>query len=109
MLATEWKVIYRMSGNRYKTYVVSGWQPLRQHLRAALALREVRYVEIGPKIGPWLRVYGREGDAICELCKPETALWCSHCRSHTCTHYSLASEDGERCNECEMLVEPVKG
>jgi len=55
----------------------------------------------------------RGHDTLCELCSKSTpytqttdqVFYCPNCQTYTCTHLSLESADGERCNECETELE----
>jgi hypothetical protein len=49
----EWKVVCHYRGYD-ETHVVKGWKPILALLRQSEMLG-VRYVDVGPKIGPWLR------------------------------------------------------
>ena len=47
----EWKVVYHCTCHS-ESHVVSGWRSIRALIR--LASSDVRYVDIGPAIGPYL-------------------------------------------------------
>jgi|SRR5579859_2906242 len=50
---SPWKVVFHHP-DREETHIVRGWKPILNLLRDAKRLPDVRYVDVGPKIGPWM-------------------------------------------------------
>lgn len=58
---SAWKVVFHHL-DREEVHVVKGWKPIRELIRDAKTLPDVRYVEVGPRIGPWIsRFYIKRG------------------------------------------------
>lgn len=50
---SAWRVVFHHV-DREETHIVRGWKPIRGLIRDAKSLPDVRYVDVGPRIGPWM-------------------------------------------------------
>lgn len=58
MEPSEWKVVYHYRNGTRTSRVVTGFFPLLHSIRQARATIGIHIVEVGPKIGPALTVFG---------------------------------------------------